>query len=329
MSPTLIAFGSTDVGRSRDHNEDSFLVADRGEGRHLLVVCDGMGGHGGGEIASAVAVEAISAALPEGPLEQPPRAIYQALTGAHHAVIERARTTVRGMGTTAAVAWVDQDRCWVGWVGDSPFYRFRGGAILDRTEDHTRVRRMVEQGLIHPEQARTHPEAHILTMAIGGSSGHDGLRPSVWNEPLALEPGDVLLACSDGLVDLFDDQEIYPWIAGLQLQEAVARLISEANARGGHDNITVVLAICGGDRVPPLPAELAARAATMPEEEEEEELTPIEPTVPMQAIEQPSARRWLRILLPALAVLLALSCLIGGWVLHRMNADAPQLEAEE
>ncbi len=246
----LYIHGLKDVGRQRERNEDDFRIEPRGAEGWLLVVCDGMGGHGGGHIASAVACETITGQLPAAPLPEPPRDIYESLRTANVAVLQRAEGSADpAMGTTAVIAWIEGRQCWSGWVGDSRLYRFRDGKIIDQTVDHTRVQAMVEQGILSPERAKTHPDAHILTQAIGGGDRSD-VRPSVWNEPMDLEAGDVLLMCSDGLYDLIEDSELYALISGLHYQAAVEALVAEANRRGGLDNITVVLCVAGQPDIP-------------------------------------------------------------------------------
>jgi serine/threonine-protein phosphatase Stp1 len=245
VSVPLYIHGRTDVGRQRERNEDHLGISHRGADGHLLVVCDGMGGHGGGDVASRVAVETIIAELPAPPLSEPPAAIYEALRTANVAVITAARNSSDpAMGTTAVVAWIEGRRFWAGWVGDSRLYHFRAGGLIERSIDHTRVQKMVELGILTPAQAREHPDAHILTQAIGGGDESD-IRPSAWNEPQELRDGDVLLLCSDGLYDLIEDAELYPLIEGHDYQVAVDRLIALANERGGTDNITVILCVVG------------------------------------------------------------------------------------
>ncbi|MDG1484072.1 MAG: protein phosphatase 2C domain-containing protein [Myxococcota bacterium] len=249
MTPLYI-HGLKDVGQQRERNEDDYRIEPRGAEGWLLVVCDGMGGHGGGHIASAVACETITDQLPAAPLPEPPRDIYESLRTANIAVHRHAETSADpAMGTTAVIAWIEGTRCWSGWVGDSRLYRFRAGKIMDQTVDHTRVQAMVELGILSEKQAKNHPDAHILTQAIGGGERSD-VKPSVWNEPMDLEPGDVLLMCSDGLYDLIRDEELYPMISGKHYQAAVETLVAEANRRGGVDNITVVVCVVGQPDVP-------------------------------------------------------------------------------
>jgi protein phosphatase len=262
MSLPLYVHGRTDVGRQRTGNEDSFRVVREADGSFLLIVCDGMGGHEGGEVASEVAatriVESARAHLLAGPAAP---ALFTALTEANQAVIEAARASGgAGMGTTAVVVWVASGRCHVGWVGDSRFYMLRDGQIVDQSIDHTRVAALVAQGILSREGAKRHADAHILTQALGGEGFEGTFKPEVWNESLELRAGDVVLLCSDGMYDLIADEEIGPLIAGLDHAAAVDRLVEEANRRGGHDNITVIALVAGAPVIPQLPAPVLREA---------------------------------------------------------------------
>src|SRR5690242_5318706 len=194
MSLPLYIHGSSDVGRQRSQNEDSYRIAAQPDGSRLLVVCDGMGGHEAGEVASQVASDRIVEVVSASPPDNPPRALYQAFVEANQAVLDAVHTRgAEGMGTTGVVAWVMDSRCYVGWVGDSRLYQFREGLPVDRTRDHTRVAVMVSHGILKPEEARNHPDAHVLVQALGGSAGvQKSFKPEVWAEPLELRTGDVV-----------------------------------------------------------------------------------------------------------------------------------------
>ncbi|QRK04505.1 protein phosphatase 2C domain-containing protein [Archangium violaceum] len=252
MSLPFYIHGSTDVGRQRAQNEDSYRIVAQPDGSRLLVVCDGMGGHEAGEVASQVASDRIVEVLAASAPDHPPRALYQSFIEANQAVLDAALTRgAEGMGTTGVIAWVMDSRCYVGWVGDSRLYQFREGALVDRTRDHTRVAQMVTHGILTEEEARNHPDSHVLVQALGGSAGvQKRFKPEVWTDPLELRSGDVVLLCSDGLYDFIEDFELYPLIEGLDYQDAVARLIQTANERGGADNITVILLVAGQPEVP-------------------------------------------------------------------------------
>ncbi|WP_375766739.1 protein phosphatase 2C domain-containing protein [Archangium gephyra] len=252
MSLPLYIHGSSDVGRQRAQNEDSFRVAAQPDGSRLLVVCDGMGGHEAGEVASQVASDRLVEVLATSPSDNPPAAIYQAFVEANQAVLDAVVTRgAPGMGTTGVIAWVMSSRCYVGWVGDSRLYQFRAGGLIERTRDHTRVAQLITHGILTAEEARNHPDAHVLVQALGGSPGvQKSFKPEVWTEPLELRSGDVVLLCSDGLYDLIEDHELYRLIEGRDYQDAVERLIQTANERGGADNITVILLVAGQPEVP-------------------------------------------------------------------------------
>jgi serine/threonine protein phosphatase PrpC len=243
----FVAHGRTDPGRVREQNEDAFRVSQLPDGSTLLVVCDGMGGHGGGQLASAAAVERICRSVAEAPAGQDARRVlYDALVQAHAAVLSAAASMGDSqMGTTAVVAWVRGAQCFVGYVGDSRLYQLRNGAVVERTRDHTRVELLVQAGQLTPEQAREHPDAHVLARTIGAAVAAGTLNPEVWREPLALQPGDGLLLCSDGLHDYLQDAELFGLGEKLDVKAAVDRFVSEANQRGGADNITVALGIFG------------------------------------------------------------------------------------
>jgi len=252
----LHVHGISDVGRERQQNEDRLHTERLGDGSWLLVVCDGMGGHEAGNVASEVATRRIAGQV-AGRLgdPSPARVLWDALVSANDAVREQAALRgVPSMGTTAVVGWVVGGDLWCGWVGDSRLYHYREGELETRTEDHTRVQKMVEMQILSEEEARHHPEAHVLTQALGGGAeSQAGFRPSVWGEPSPLLPGDALILCSDGLYDLVPDAEIYPLVADLPVERAVAQLVETANARGGHDNVTVVVASAGEAVLPPAP----------------------------------------------------------------------------
>jgi serine/threonine protein phosphatase PrpC len=181
------------------------------------------------------------------------KAIYDAFKLAQENVVSAAaRGNTPSMGTTAVCALVDGGQAWVGWIGDSRLYVFRDGHVVVQSSDHTRVREMVDRGILTPEQAKVHPDAHILTRVIGGGAP-DGFKPEVWKEPVDLAPGDVVLLCSDGLYDLLSEREIYQTIAGLDCAAAPRALVDAANERGGFDNISVALAVAGSSVIQTFP----------------------------------------------------------------------------
>lgn len=274
-SPAFV-HGLSDTGRVREHNEDNFRVEQLGEHEWLLVVCDGMGGHESGEVASKVAVEAVVAGMRARDRQNPAQAMFDTLHEANRAVLaEASQQGAWGMGTTVVAALLQGEHAWVGWVGDSRLYHFRQGLLEERTEDHTRVQQLVNLGFLTAEQAREHPDAHVLTQAIGGGpGGQAAFHPGVWSEQVTLRTGDTLVLCSDGLHDLLDEVDIYNTVSGRPVQDAAEALVNEALRRGGHDNVTVIVAVYGQPNVPeavsiprPPPLSPASDAPTDPPSE--------------------------------------------------------------
>ena len=242
----------TDVGRMRATNEDS-LFADATADRGLFIVADGMGGHAAGEIASAMAVEIISKELPVAqPIESDHAAdaVAQALRHANEAIYQRTVEEVekQGMGTTASVLFLAGRRYVIGHIGDSRIYLLRDGAFSQLTTDHSYVQEQVEAGLLTPEQARVHPYSNVITRCVGATADVE----------VDIDEGDVLegdtyLLASDGLTAMLDDKRIEQILHNpLSPSRLVAKLIAEANARGGVDNITAILVHVTGPQSPPV-----------------------------------------------------------------------------
>ncbi|HEX5614228.1 MAG TPA: Stp1/IreP family PP2C-type Ser/Thr phosphatase [Acidimicrobiia bacterium] len=226
------AAGATNTGRVREGNEDSFLVDDR---QRLFAVADGMGGHQGGEVASATAVEALRASVASG------RAINDAIRDANIAVFEKAVDDpgLEGMGTTmtALVAPSFGDQLLIGHVGDSRAYLLRDGELSRLTDDHSLVEELVREGRLTPEQAEVHPQRAIITRALGV----DG-QVEVDVYTITVRTGDRVVLCSDGLTTMVRDRDVERMArAGNPPQRTAEELIEAANQAGGEDNITVVV----------------------------------------------------------------------------------------
>jgi protein phosphatase len=218
------------------------------DGSLFVVVADGMGGHEAGEVASALAVRVLEEHICETPSQDPRQRLYSGLLEANEAILEEAKTTeMRGMGTTAIVTVVQDGLVHVGQVGDSRLYHIRKGQLIWRTRDHTRVQMLLEQGDISEDAARQHPEAGMLTRALGHARMADGrpLVPDVLEEPFAIEAEDTIVLSSDGLHDLVDDWEIGQLVADTTAKEAAEKLVELACERGGHDNVTVAVLVAG------------------------------------------------------------------------------------
>lgn len=243
------SFGSTDVGLLRTHNEDCFDVNDKYQ---VYVVADGMGGHNHGEIASQIAVEAIrefidssmdnDGTLPIGydaTLHQHSNHLKRSIHTAHDHVLKAIREdgALLGMGTTVVGAMHKEQVVAIAHVGDSRGYRLRNGHLELLTQDHTWVNEQVVAGYLSEEQAKSHPLKNVVTRALGGDS--DIVVDVTETEARA---GDLFLLCSDGLTTMLSDEEIHErLVVDASLDEIGRRLIQDANARGGFDNVTVVL----------------------------------------------------------------------------------------
>ncbi|HSR40564.1 MAG TPA: PP2C family serine/threonine-protein phosphatase [Longimicrobiales bacterium] len=247
--------GTTDVGRSRRRNEDAVAVdPDRG----LAVVADGMGGHPAGDVASALAVEAICRAWgadegdgPEAVSSTAPEAssfpagerMEEAVRGANEEILREgeARPERSGMGTTVTAVQVDADRKeWVvGHVGDSRAYLWRDQELQPLTRDHTPLQDEVDAGRLSREEARIHPMSHVLSQALGTQRR---VEPQIRTG--ACRPGDLFLLCTDGLLAALSEEEIEALVrrgAEDSLEDLASVLVDEANDRGAPDNVTVAL----------------------------------------------------------------------------------------
>jgi protein phosphatase len=250
--------GATSAGVVRERNEDSFLMQhlawshlDRRREVALVVVADGMGGHGAGDEASRLVVRVVGGALApvlggalSGSAAEPPaRALAEqidaALKTAHRAVLQQAEQEAgcRGMGAKAAVVLVWDGTALIGHVGDCRVYHKHEGRLTQVTKDQTLVARMVELGKLTPAEAQTHPQRHEITPAIG--RGAD-LRPSA--HPVKLAAGDWLVVTSDGLQAHVEEQTLADAVveAGPSASGLAAYLVELANNGGGSDNCTVV-----------------------------------------------------------------------------------------
>jgi protein phosphatase len=243
------ACGLSDVGLTRSHNEDCF---DIDPDHQVYVVADGMGGHSHGEVASRIAVKAIRDFVDQtadhdttwpfaydSRLKRHSNRLKAAIRIAHDKVLRAIRQdgSLVGMGTTVVGVLVDDSTAAVAHVGDSRVYRLRKGHLDLLTQDHTWVNEQVVAGYLSEEQARAHPLKNVVTRALGGEA--DVL---VDVREFAIEAGDLFLLCSDGLTTMLSDTEIEERLkSGAPPDQICRSLVRDANARGGLDNVTVVL----------------------------------------------------------------------------------------
>ncbi len=221
----------------------------------FAIVADGIGGHLAGEVAAEMVVNHISQTVAESNGDAPLETIAIAVDAANEAVVQLAADDEKkqGMGATCVCAWMVDNRLYAGYVGDSRLYLMRGATIQQLSNDHTWIQEALDKGVITPEQARTHPNQHVIRRYIGSSPAPDvdfRLRMAsdqsdeamLNHQGMPLQPGDTLLLCSDGLTDLVWNDEILEIVRSHKdLRAAAQALIALANERGGHDNITVVL----------------------------------------------------------------------------------------
>jgi serine/threonine protein phosphatase PrpC len=247
---TIISYGATDPGKRRSNNEDAYLANDA---LGLYAVADGIGGNEGGEVASRIVVETVEAAMPDllgdanrtppsgVVLNADPRliALRQVTTLANHK-LRQAREqdpALSNMGTTLTALLIRNNQAYIAQIGDSRAYLLRSGKFMQLTSDHSLVAEQVAAGILTPKQARSSPYRHVITRALGID---EEVRADVTAH--ALQRDDRFLVCSDGLTEMVDDAEIGKILANAPPQEAVQKLVATANAQGGVDNITVVVA---------------------------------------------------------------------------------------
>jgi PPM family protein phosphatase len=292
-------FGRTDVGQIREHNEDNFLVADLtrksrslmesdrvqgvAERGTLLGVCDGMGGAAAGEVASQLAVDIIYEKLTQG---DPPqnhddlaRRLVNAVEEAGGRIFGEARAdrTRRGMGTTATIASLLDARLFVAQVGDSRAYILRGDKFVQVSRDQSLVNQLIEAGQLTEEEAETFEHNNIILQALGTAE-----TVQVDLTFVDLRYGDTLLVCSDGLSGMVRADEMREvLLAHREPFDACKELVDRANRAGGHDNITVIVAVFEGDLPKPGPQDvLAYQKYALPE-------APAEATVRAPSVHAP------------------------------------------
>ncbi len=249
----------THQGMSGKNNEDRYAVSAYQVGEDdatvslFAIVADGIGGHQAGEIAAEIVTETISHAVANSDASDPIGTLNTAIIQAGQAVhAQSVKDAARqGMGSTCACVWVIEDRLYTASVGDSRIYLLRDNSIRQITIDHTWVQEAIEFGIITPDQARGHPQSHIIRRYLGSQkptevdfrmvlAAEDSDEQAIENQGHRLEPGDGLVLCSDGLTDLVEDAEILAKVENDNLEKALQELVDLANQRGGHDNITIV-----------------------------------------------------------------------------------------
>lgn len=240
---TLRILAKSDIGKSRDMNQDSFFASKEDDEIKLFILADGMGGYKGGEIASSVAVYSAQNYICNNfksiPKERADilKLISDGIEYANLMVYERSREAqeLNDMGTTLDVCLLYNNKAYIGHVGDSRVYRIRKNIIRKITTDHSYVQKLVKDGTITKEEADHHPKKNMLMKAVGCNSL---VEPDLMCRGFLKD--DIILMCSDGLTNMLKDDEIYKILLE-NSENPVAALINQANREGGIDNITAII----------------------------------------------------------------------------------------
>jgi len=233
------SFAQTDLGLVREGNEDSAIY-----GANLIAVADGMGGHAGGEVASAIAINALAQLLPvitdsEIDIDSREDLFLNITYEIDSQILEKSKQTpeLAGMGTTLTALNISGDNVELLHIGDSRCYRYRDNKLEQLSYDHTVMQELLDQGRLTPEEVFDHPQRSLLTQALMGDSGLDPILVSY-----EIKADDKFLLCSDGLTNLLSDYEITKIIESKTDNELIAALIAEVKAKGAPDNITIIWA---------------------------------------------------------------------------------------
>lgn len=251
MDNFLIA-KATDVGVTRQLNEDSMTVFDSPNGQ-VMAVCDGMGGQAAGDMASQLSCSIIESILTDNTFSSPEEAIQRSVLAANQGVLNRAAQNpdLEGMGSTCVMLIIKDGRVHCGWVGDSRIYYISNHTIRQISHDQSYVQQLVDSGQITAEEAVNHPQKNEITNCIGlqGMTA-----PETIPVPIVPEPGSIFMLCSDGLSGMMSDQQIERVLSNSQmtLQQKADRLVAMANEAGGLDNITVELVQFGAAAAAPV-----------------------------------------------------------------------------
>lgn len=240
----MIIFGSSNIGKVRKDNQDSYLFDTFDNVSGYAVVCDGMGGPGGGKIASSIAVGSFARHMPQLSCDTDEEKIHEifksAIDNANKEIYNKALSdrSLKGMGTTLVASVIIKDNGYFANVGDSRVYLIRDGNIRRISHDHSAVQQLVDNGMLTESQARNHPNKNIITRALGVE---ENVSFDFFSEKIVQD--DIILLCSDGITNYIDDLEIpFETIKRKDSIETIPQeLIELANSRGGADNSTVVI----------------------------------------------------------------------------------------
>lgn len=230
---------ATSVGKVRPVNEDAFFVSPPDDSGSLLaIVADGMGGHNAGEVASSEAINVIKDVVLDNE-HNAKEMLTQAINSANSTIYNMSldKQALFGMGTTITACLIEKDKVTAAQVGDSRLYLIRDEMIIQITKDHSLVEMLIDNGSITKEDAKHHPQKNVITRAIGTDK-----EVSADIYEFSICEGDIILLCSDGLVNMVEDEKILSVITRTKsFEETADKLIAEAENAGGSDNITVIL----------------------------------------------------------------------------------------
>lgn len=237
----LKTFSITNIGKRRKVNQDFVYTSEQPVGKlpNVFIVADGMGGHKAGDYASKVTVETMVEEIRKSEESAAPIVLEHAIQVANALIRKCAEESpdLEGMGTTVVAATCDEDILLVANVGDSRLYIANHKEIRQITRDHSLVEEMVRMGGIGREEARNHPDKNIITRAVGAD---DVVKPDFFT--VRLNPGDMILMCTDGLTNMLEDEEIRMILEeSRDMVEKAEELVKAANEKGGRDNISVIL----------------------------------------------------------------------------------------
>ena len=231
------SFAQTDLGLVREGNEDSAIC-----GANLIAVADGMGGHAGGEVASAIAINALAQLLPvisdqQIDIDSREDLFLNITYEIDSQILEKSKQApeLAGMGTTLTALNISGDNVELLHIGDSRCYRYRDNKLEQLSYDHTVMQELLDQGRLTPEEVFDHPQRSLLTQALMGDSGLDPILVSY-----EIKAGDQFLLCSDGLTNVLSDYEIGKIIESNTGDDVITALITEVKAKGAPDNVTII-----------------------------------------------------------------------------------------
>jgi protein phosphatase len=246
-------------GSTGKNNEDRFAVSAYVSEKHphipvlIAVISDGIGGHRGGEIASEMAVNYVTEFLAQGDIHTPQKSLGESIQYASNRIFQEAESEngIRGMGATVAAVWVIGNRLYTSHVGDSRIYLIRDHQIFQLSLDHSWVQEAMDMGIITEDEAKRHPNAHVIRRYLGSPKAPDvdqrlylnhkeGDAVALLNQGYPLLPDDRILLTTDGITDLLTNKDLLDLFENGTIDEAVTRTIDLANQRGGFDNLSII-----------------------------------------------------------------------------------------